>query len=170
MSTHVLTSCLLRTLSKVFHYHHEFVKKALTAAVETPENSPALLRLLLELNFMGLVTDGQTQIGEDPPPLARPVSRDRAERSPRREVTCPRDRNPSGTARFVALCRVGTYSVRRLLCVARLCVERCTCVWPVTAGFHRMHGLIEDLELDVPGAQARLKDLEAEAAILGIPT
>jgi len=82
---------------KVPHFHHEFVKKALTAAVEAPEHAATLLRLLRELNSMGLVTENQAHIG-----------------------------------------------------------------------FRRMHDIIEDLELDVPGAQSRLTGLEEEAAKLGL--
>ena len=43
-------------------------------------------------------------------------------------------------------------------------------LWSGTAGFKRMHEIIEDLELDVPGAQARLTGLEEEAVKLGLYT
>jgi hypothetical protein len=48
---------------QVPHFHHEYVKMALTVAVEYPENSPHLLKLLKKLNDMGIVNDSQTAIG-----------------------------------------------------------------------------------------------------------
>eukprot|EP00241_Pyramimonas_parkeae_P004398 CAMPEP_0114265770 /NCGR_PEP_ID=MMETSP0058-20121206/24152_1 /TAXON_ID=36894 /ORGANISM="Pyramimonas parkeae, CCMP726" /LENGTH=955 /DNA_ID=CAMNT_0001383003 /DNA_START=387 /DNA_END=3254 /DNA_ORIENTATION=- len=84
---------------KVPHYHHEFVKKALTMGVENPGMEAAMLELLDEMNNMGLVTDGQMQMG-----------------------------------------------------------------------FARMAEYVEDLELDVPGAQERFKQFQDTAAKAGIPT
>ena len=44
------------------HYHHEFVKRALLAAFETPEQAPALMSLLATLTETGQVS----QVGISP--------------------------------------------------------------------------------------------------------
>jgi hypothetical protein len=45
------------------HFHHEFVKKAATLAVERPERLPAVVALLAALFTMSLVTETQMGMG-----------------------------------------------------------------------------------------------------------
>jgi hypothetical protein len=71
-TNHVGESATSLLTLKVPHFHHEFVKKAATLAVERPERLPHVVSLLAELNAMGLVTETQMV---RPPPLRRVAAR-----------------------------------------------------------------------------------------------
>eukprot|EP00959_Pyramimonas_sp_CCMP1952_P356443 7464561-Pyramimonas_sp.AAC.2 len=164
---------------KVPHFHHEFVKKAVTAAVENPEHADAILHLLSELASMGLVTENQAQIGEG---LAlssrlRSSSHGRLVRTVKRVAFDPLRllwptavRVGSGRSAFQGNPRRSASETSCTPYVCKHALMLIAVLWSGTAGFKRMHEIIEDLELDVPGAQARLTGLEEEAVKLGLYT